>query len=236
MKNICECPKRKTVCSFILVVLVAVLFRSLLFEPFHIPSGSMKSTLLVGDYIFVNKYAYGYSRYSFPFAPKIFKGRIFYHRPRAGDVVVFRPVGKEGINYIKRIIGLPGDKVQLIDGDLYINDKKMKYEKITDFVDIDRNDNKAVVPRYEETIYNGRKYEILKLDGHFNDNTNNTQMYTVPQDHFFVLGDNRDNSQDSRYIGFVPMENLVGRAEIVALSFKSWLPPKLRLDRILHKV
>lgn len=218
------------------MVLAAVLFRSLLFEPFHIPSGSMKSTLLVGDYIFVSKYAYGYSRYSFPFAPKIFEGRIFYHMPQAGDVVVFRPVGKENVNYIKRIIGLPGDKVQLINGDLYINDKKVQYEKITDFIDIDKNNNKTVFPRYEETIYNGRKYEILKLDKLSGSYGNNTEVYTVPQGHFFVLGDNRDNSQDSRYIGFIPMENLIGRAEIVALSFKSWLPPKLRLDRILHKM
>ncbi|XGA08725.1 MAG: signal peptidase I [Wolbachia endosymbiont of Xenopsylla cheopis] len=236
MKNICECPKGKTVCSFILVVLVAVLFRSLLFEPFHIPSGSMKSTLLVGDYIFVNKYAYGYSRYSFPFAPKIFKGRIFYHRPQAGDVVVFRPVGKEGINYIKRIIGLPGDKVQLINGDLYINDKKMKSEKVSNFIDSDWNNNKIAIPRYVETLRNGKKYETLKYHRLYNDSSNEDIVYTVPQDHFFVLGDNRDNSQDSRYIGFIPVENLVGRAEIVALSFKSWLPPKLRLNRILHKI
>lgn len=230
------CSKKKTVYSFILVVLAAVLFRSLLFEPFRIPSGSMKSTLLVGDYIFVSKYAYGYSRYSFPFAPKIFKDRIFYHKPQAGDVVVFRPVGKENINYIKRIIGLPGDKVQLINGDLYINDKKMKYERVSDFMDIDWNNNKIVIPRYEEAIYNGKKYEILRHHKLFNDLSDEDNIYTVPQDHFFVLGDNRDNSQDSRYIGFVPMENLVGRAEIVALSFKSWLPPKLRLNRILHKI
>ncbi len=236
MKSFCKCPKKKAICSFILAILAAFLFRSLLFEPFHIPSGSMKSTLLVGDYIFVSKYAYGYSRYSFPFAPKLFKGRFFYSQPQVGDVIVFRPVKKDNINYIKRVLGVPGDKVQLIKGNLYINDVRMQREKIVDFTDLDQKGSEVTIPRYIETVYSGKQYEVLGLDRDSNNFANNTQAYIVPEGHFFVLGDNRDNSEDSRFIGFIPMENIVGRAVIIALSFKSWLPPNLRFNRTLQKI
>ncbi|ABD45056.1 signal peptidase I [Ehrlichia chaffeensis str. Arkansas] len=219
-----------------LALVVALLLRVFLFEPFHIPSGSMKSTLLVGDYIFISKYSYGYSKHSIPFSLPIIKGRIFSKLPKAGDVVVFRPPKEMNLHYIKRVIGVPGDKIQLIDGFLYINGEKMKYEKLGDFVD----DDGKVISRYSETLYNGNTHEILdEVPGSPLDNT---PVYHVPEGYVFVLGDNRDNSRDSRFItdvGYIPLENIVGKAHVVALSFKksdTVLPFAIRLDRIWHTI
>ena len=234
--------KRSYIVRFIstlfFALIVGLLLRVLLFEPFHIPSGSMKSTLLVGDYIFTSKYTYGYSRYSIPFSPPIIKGRIFSRLPKAGDVVVFRPPKEPNLHYVKRVIGVPGDKIQIINGLLYINGNQMKYEKTSDFID---SDGKKIT-RYLETLYNGNTHEIL--DEVKNSSLDNTPVYNVPEGHVFVLGDNRDNSRDSRFIkdvGYIPIENIVGKVHLVVLSFKkssdgSIFPFTIRLDRIFHVV
>ncbi|MGN7678666.1 MAG: signal peptidase I, partial [Anaplasma sp.] len=159
------------VAAVLLAALVAAgILRSFVAEPFHIPSGSMKSTLLVGDYIFVCKYSYGYSRYSVIMSPPIFKGRVFYTPPEAGDVVVFRLPSSPGTNYIKRVIGLPGDRVQIVGGRLRINGREMEYQQIEDFVDGEKR-----IRRYVETLYNGKSYEVL--DEMENSTLDNTPVY-----------------------------------------------------------
>ncbi|WP_353270554.1 signal peptidase I [Wolbachia endosymbiont (group A) of Myopa testacea] len=230
--------------SLFFLLLIALSIRSFLFEPFHIPSGSMKSTLLEGDYIFTSKYSYGYSKHSFPFSPNIFSGRIFYTPPKRGDIVVFKLTRNDSIRFVKRVIGTPGDKVQMIEGELYLNDQKVERRQIESFFDYESNRN---IPRYIETLLSGKEHEIL-VDNISNKLSYNTPVYYVPNDQFFVMGDNRNNSLDSRFpeIGFVPMENIIGRVSIVGLSFKlgkvDWLqfnfrlPVALRFDRILHKV
>ncbi len=230
--------------SLFFLLLIALSIRSFLFEPFHIPSGSMKSTLLEGDYIFTSKYSYGYSKHSFPFSPSIFSGRIFYTPPKRGDIVVFKPTRNDSIRFVKRVIGTPGDKVQMIEGELYLNDQKVKRRQIESFFDYESNRN---IPRYIETLLSGKEHEIL-VDDISNKLSYNTPVYYVPNDQFFVMGDNRNNSLDSRFpeVGFVPMENIIGRVSIVGLSFKlgkvDWLPfnfrlpVALRLNRVLHKV
>ncbi|WP_338406343.1 MULTISPECIES: signal peptidase I [unclassified Wolbachia] len=230
--------------SLFFLLLIALSIRSFLFEPFHIPSGSMKSTLLEGDYIFTSKYSYGYSKHSFPFSPNIFSGRIFYTPPKRGDIVVFKPTKNDSIRFVKRVIGTPGDKVQMIEGELYLNDQKVERRQIESFFDYESNRN---IPRYIETLLSGKEHEIL-IDNISNKLSYNTLVYYVPNDQFFVMGDNRNNSLDSRFpeVGFVPMENIIGRVSIVGLSFKlgkvDWLPfnfrlpVALRLNRVLHKV
>lgn len=230
--------------SLFFLLLIALSIRSFLFEPFHIPSGSMKSTLLEGDYIFTSKYSYGYSKHSFPFSPNIFSGRIFYTPPKRGDIVVFKPTRNDSIRFVKRVIGTPGDKVQMIEGELYLNDQKVEQRQIESFFDYESNRN---IPRYIETLLSGKEHEIL-VDDISNKLSYNTPVYYVPNDQFFVMGDNRNNSLDSRFpeVGFVPMENIIGRVSIVGLSFKlgkvDWLPfnfrlpVALRLNRVLHKV
>ncbi|MCE9508677.1 MAG: signal peptidase I [Alphaproteobacteria bacterium] len=197
---------------------VALLIRSFAFEPFNIPSGSLLPTLQIGDYLFVEKYAYGYSKYSFPFDLINFDGRIFGAQPRRGDIAVFRQPKKTGIDYIKRIIGLPGDKIQVRDGVLHINDKMVmrdfrNAETITD------EGRSALYKRYIETLPNGVQHYIYEIsdDGRYD----NTPEYTVPEGAYFAMGDNRDSSLDSRAqdeLGFVPAENLIGRAWFIFFS------------------
>jgi signal peptidase I len=194
-------------------------FRAFLYQSFNIPSGAMKPTLLVGDYIVVSKYAYGYSRYSLPGSPPLFAGRIFAAQPRYGDVVVFRLPHDPSTEYVKRLVGLPGDRIQMIHGLLHINAAPVGRERIEDFIDKDDTSgggNRG--KQWRETLPNGASYVTLDLvDEGFYDNT---VIYTVPAGHYFMIGDNRDNSTDSRtpQVGYVPFENLVGRVERIVFS------------------
>nr|WP_321458527.1 signal peptidase I [uncultured Cohaesibacter sp.] len=209
----------ETIKVIIQALLLALVVRTLLFQPFSIPSGSMKSTLLIGDYLFVSKYSYGYSRYSLPFGLPLFSGRILASEPTRGDIVVFKLPRDPSIDYIKRVIGLPGDKIQMIEGQLYINGQAVKHERIEDFVDTDEQGRKSRVERFRETLPNGVSYTTLNLtDSNYLDNT---PVYEVPAGHYFMMGDNRDNSSDSRVlsnVGYVPFENLVGKAQVIFFS------------------
>jgi signal peptidase I len=206
--------------ALLLAVLLAFFVRTILFQPFNSPSGSMTPTLLVGDYFFVSKYAYGYSHYSLPFSPPLFSGRIFGFEPARGDVVVFRLPKDDATDYVKRLVGLPGDRIQMKQGLLYINDAPVARERLGDFVGPDPcGPSTAGVKRWRETLPNGKIYETLDcVDNGYYDNT---KVYTVPEGHFFVLGDNRDNSTDSRVlsmVNYIPFENLIGRVELIFFS------------------
>ncbi|MGE0604649.1 MAG: signal peptidase I, partial [Xanthobacteraceae bacterium] len=201
-------------------LVIALVIRTLLFQPFNIPSGSMKATLLVGDYIFVSKYSYGYTKFSVPFALIPFEGRIWAGMPKRGDVAVFRNPKDEGTDYIKRVIGLPGDRIQMNNGQLFINGQPVKRELVADWISDDPGMEGKAVKRYRETLPNGVTYETLDLSDSYYDNT---PEYLVPAGHYFMMGDNRDNSTDSRVqsaVGYVPFENFIGRAEIIFFSLK----------------
>lgn len=222
-------------------LILALLIRTFLFQPFSIPSGSMRPTLLEGDYLFVSKFAYGYSRYSLPFGPDLFDGRIWSGAPERGDVAVFKLPSNPRLDYIKRVIGLPGDTVQMRDGALFINGEAVEREAIGTIDDVDITEQNRPVRVYRETLPNGVSYRTLDItQGTVGDDT---RQFTVPAGHYFLLGDNRDNSADSRFnVGFVPHENLVGRANIVFFSiaggaspFEVWRwPAELRFDRFLQ--
>jgi signal peptidase I len=208
----------ETIRTVIVAILLAVTIRSLAYEPFKIPSGSMKSNLLVGDYLFVSKFSYGYSRYSFPFGIPFFHGRVLESAPRRGDVVVFRFPPNPRIDFIKRVIGLPNDKVQVREGIVYINGEPLPRKFVDEFSDITENNMIQTIPRFTETLPEGKEIAILKQKKG-DDRANNTPIYIVPEGHYFMMGDNRDNSRDSRFeVGFVPAENLVGRAELIWFS------------------
>ena len=199
---------------------LALGFRSLLFEPFNIPSGSMIPTLLVGDYLFVSKYSYGYSRYSFPFGMAPFDGRIFETPPDRGDVAVFRQPQNESVAFIKRIVGLPGDRVQVVNGVLHINDVAVNRDR-KGFATASDGYNVIRFAVYQETLPNGKSYLIQERSD--DDLLDNTNVFLVPEGHYFMMGDNRDNSRDSRTtsVGLVPAENLIGRAERLFFSHNS---------------
>jgi len=196
---------------------LALGFRSLLFEPFNIPSGSMIPTLLVGDYLFVSKYSYGYSRYSFPFGMAPFDGRIFETPPERGDVAVFRQPQNESVAFIKRIVGLPGDRIQVVNGVLRINDVAVNRDR-KGFATASDGYNVIRFAVYQETLPNGKSYLIQERSD--DDLLDNTNVFLVPEGHYFMMGDNRDNSRDSRTtsVGMVPAENLIGRAERLFFS------------------
>ncbi len=210
---------KDTIKTIIYAVLIALAIRTVAYEPFNIPSGSMIPTLLVGDYLFVSKFSFGYSRHSLPFSLPLIQGRIFFSEPERGDVAVFKLPLDNRTDYIKRIIGLPGDRIQLVDGILNINGEQVKRERTEDYVVRNRNGNIRRVSRYIETLPNGRRHYILEMSdrGPYD----NTDVYIVPAGHYFAMGDNRDRSRDSRFlndVGFVPMKNLVGRAEFLFFS------------------
>jgi signal peptidase I len=237
-----------TVITIIEALAIALVIRSLLFQPFYIPSGSMEPTLLVGDYLFVSKFSYGYSRYSFPFSPPLFSGRIWPGQPERGDIMVFRHAPDD---FIKRLIGLPGDRIQVTRGVVSINGTPVMRERVNDFVGHDPcrpspSDSPPVrVEQWRETLPNGVSYNTLQcsLRPGFPDDTG---VYTVPAGHFFMMGDNRENSEDSRFpdVSYVPFENLIGRAQIIFFSLgggtSAWelwrWPFELRWNRLFTMV
>ncbi len=236
--------------SILFAVFIAILIRSFLFEPFNIPSGSMKPNLLVGDFIFVSKYSYGYSRHSFPFSlgdpnGKILPGKYFSKNPKRGDIVVFKTPENNRTDYIKRVIGLPGDKIKIINGEIHINGFNILRKKIKPFIDKQNNQiiiNNGRRRQYLEYFF---QKEIKVLDIYDNSIADNTNEFTVPKNKFFVMGDNRDNSQDSRFktVGFIPFENIIGKAEFIFFSlensrfiqFWKW-PTSIRYNRIFNKI
>ncbi len=224
-------------------IVIALMVRTFAFEPFNIPSGSMIPSLLVGDYLFVSKFSYGYSKHSMPFSLPIIPGRVFESEPERGDVVVFKLPSDTSQDYIKRVIGLPGDTIQVKEGRLYINNKIIERERIEDYILTDGGGRSAAVPQYIETLPNGRVHRILEMFGDQGP-SDNTEAFTVPGGHFFMMGDNRDNSADSRAFPsrfrFVPVENLVGRAEFLFYSKDSSQPVydlgSIRFDRLFQGV
>ena len=197
---------------------IAIIIRSLFFQPFYIPSSSMEPTLLIGDRIFVKKYAYGYSKHSFPFSPPFFSGRFFNQKPSYGDLVVFKTPADNRTDYIKRLIGMPGDTLQFKNGKLFLNKKEILRTEIKDKYTIRCGKTSAEVNVFKETLPNGKEYvAVYRKIG----TMKNTDEYQVPKNHFFFLGDNRDCSKDSRYlssVGHVANENLVGKASIIFFS------------------
>jgi signal peptidase I len=242
-----------TIKVVIQALLIAFVIRTLLFQPFNIPSGSMYPTLKIGDYLFVSKLSYGYGPYSFnftipgiglKFGPMPFAGRIVMAQtPEPGDVLVFKLPSDQETDYIKRVIGLPGDRIQMREGMLYINNEQVKREPVAPFVDAQGEGHGSPVPQIRETLPNGVSF--YTLDAQPRSAGDNTEEFVVPAGHYFMMGDNRDNSLDSRFqVGFVPYENLVGRAEIIFFSFdvntRLWeiwkIPQSIRWDRILNWV
>jgi len=204
--------------TLVFALLIAIIIRSLFFQPFYIPSSSMEPTLLIGDRIFVKKYSYGYSKHSFPFSPPLFSGRLFTKKPKYGDLVVFKTPADNRTDYIKRLIGLPGDTVQFKNGKLFLNSKEILRTEISNDYTIRCGSRSPEIDAYKETLPNGKEYvAVYNRVG----TMQNTDEYKVPMGYFFFLGDNRDCSKDSRYlssVGYVSSENLVGTAKIIFFS------------------
>ena len=250
VNNIADYPKEiknillnhyKEIRTVIFAVLIAVLIRSFIAEPFNIPSGSMKPTLLIGDFLFVKKWSYGYSRHSFPFSIPIINGRIFKKIPARGNIVVFKTPEDNRTDYIKRVVGIPGDKIQVINGVVFINNKPISKIQIEDFIEYDFFDRLIKINQFEETVDN----IVFKTLDKGHSSMDDTNEYTVKDNYLFVMGDNRDDSQDSRYPlpGFVPIDNLVGEAWFIFFSlensrfFQFWKwPHSIRYSRVFSKI
>ena len=226
-------------------LIIALIIRSFLFQPFYIPSSSMEPNLLIGDRLFVSKYSYGYSRHSFPFSPKIYNKRVLTKLPDRGDVIVFKTPADNRTDYIKRLIGLPGDSIQIVDSNLYLNNAKVKKEKIENLTNINCGNEIINAIFFKETLPNGMRYITVYRN---NGTMMNTDKYIVPENHYFFMGDNRDCSKDSRFlssVGYVNINNLVGKAQLIFFSnekkrgsfFKFWKWNKsLRLERFFKKI
>ena len=226
--------------TLIYALIIALIIRSFFYQPFYIPSSSMEPNLQVGDRLFVSKFSYGYSRHSLPFSPKIINERILSKLPTRGDIIVFKTPADNRTDYIKRLIGLPGDIIHISNGDLYINNNKVLKRKINNLYEVKCGNNKINVDFFEETLPNGKTYiAVYRVDGTMAE----SDKYTVPENHYFFLGDNRDCSKDSRFlssVGYVNYNNFVGKAKIIFFSndqskgsiFKFWKWNKnIRTDR-----
>ena len=231
--------------TIIYALIIALVIRSFLFQPFYIPSSSMEPNLLIGDRLFVSKYSYGYSRHSLPFSPNFTNKRYLSKNPERGDVVVFKTPADNRTDYIKRLIGLPGDTLQIIEGYLYLNNQKIERNKIDITTIINCGEKILNVNAFEEILPNGKRYiAVYRKDG----TMQNTGIFVVPDEHYFFMGDNRDCSKDSRYlssVGYVTSNNLVGRARLIFFSndkkegnfFKFWKWHKsIRTDRFFNKI
>jgi len=231
--------------TVIYALIIALIIRSFLFQPFYIPSSSMEPNLLVGDRLFVSKYTYGYSRHSLPFSPNLTNKRYLSKNPERGDVVVFKTPADNRTDYIKRLIGLPGDTLQIIDGDLYLNSKKIQRNKVETTFNINWGKEILNINAFEEILPNGKKYiAVYNKEG----TMQNTDKFIVPSEHYFFMGDNRDCSKDSRFlssVGYVTFNNFVGKARLIFFSndkkngnfFEFWKWHKsIRIDRFFSKI
>lgn len=227
--------------SLFYAILIAIIIRTFFFQAFFIPSSSMEPTLLVGDRIFVSKFSYGYSKHSFPFSLPLINERVLFSEPERGDIIVFKTPENLRIDYIKRLVGLPGDKIQMIDGILHINDIPVKRKKIRSETKLINNGQIRNVLVYEETLPNNVYYETFDMG---NTRADNTSEIFIPEDSYFFMGDNRDNSKDSRFVGSVPKNNLVGKAQIIffateggstILEFWRW-PFDIQIDRLFKMI
>ena len=231
--------------TLLYALVIAIIIRSLLIQPFYIPSSSMEPTLLVGDRLFVTKYSYGYSKHSFPFSPPVLSKRVMFKSPVRGDVVVFKTPADNRTDYIKRLIGLPGDKIQFIDSNLYLNNSEILKSKIFSNNKIYCGNKIIDVFKFEEKLPNGKKFHTVYLKDY---TYQNSDIFTVPDDHYFFLGDNRDCSKDSRYltsVGYVHRDNLVGKAQFIFFSsdreigsfleFWKW-HKSIRFNRTFNKI
>ena len=227
--------------SLFYAILIAIIIRTFFFQAFFIPSSSMEPTLLVGDRIFVSKFSYGYSKHSFPFSLPLINERVLFSEPERGDIIVFKTPENLRIDYIKRLVGLPGDKIQMIDGILHINDIPVKRKKIRSETKLINNGQIRNVLVYEETLPNNVYYETFDMG---NTRADNTSEIFIPEDSYFFMGDNRDNSKDSRFVGSVPKNNLVGKAQIIffateggstILEFWRW-PFDIQMDRLFKMI
>ncbi len=226
-------------------LIIALIIRSFFYQPFYIPSSSMEPNLLIGDRLFVSKYTYGYSRHSLPFSPKVYSKRVLEKRPERGDVIVFKTPSDNRTDYIKRLIGIPGDTIQIINGDLYLNDEKILKKKIAVSSIINCGNENVSANFYKEILPNGKEYTVVYRK---NGSMMNSDKFIVPDYHYFFMGDNRDCSKDSRYlgsVGYVSFNNFVGKARLIFFSndskkgsflkFWKW-GQSIRYNRIFSKI